>query len=66
VLGVKEVFSNDMVSKISGSLTTLQAKEGWIVSMQTPFKENDQSFARFYNVLLMTMSEASAILTSKK
>ena len=66
VLGMKEVFSNDMVQKISGSLTTLQAKEGWIVSMQTPFKENDQSFARFYNVLLMTMSEASVILTSKK
>lgn len=66
VLSMKEKFSNEVVQTLSGSLLPLQAKEGWVVSLNKPFLDNDQSYARFYNVLLYTMDEAMIVLGTKK
>ena len=65
VLNPQERYSNTLVQNLSGSLLPLQAKEGWIVSMIEPFKENDESYARFYNVLLYTMNQAVIVLGTK-
>ena len=54
-IGDIKMFQNSMVQTLSQSLTAQEAKEGWIVTSSGQFNENDQNFARFYNVTLMTL-----------
>jgi hypothetical protein len=66
VLTFKESYSVNMVQALSASLISLQAEEGWLVSLQKPFLDDQQSYARFYNVQLYTMNEAVIVLGTKR
>jgi hypothetical protein len=58
VLPRQTAYTNGMVQTLSKGLTTIQAKEAWLIQNPPTFVENDRSFARFYNVSLLTMEEA--------
>lgn len=51
-------YTNGMVQNLSKGLVTHQATEAWIVQEPPTFIENDQNFARFYNVNLLTQAQA--------
>jgi hypothetical protein len=51
-------YTNGMVQDLSKGLVTHQATEAWIVQEPPTFIENDQNFARFYNVNLLTQAQA--------
>jgi hypothetical protein len=66
VLSFKEFYSVNIVQTLSASLSSFQAEEGWIVSLQKPFLDDQQSYARFYNIQLYTMNEAIIVLGTKR
>lgn len=51
-------YTNGMVQDLSKGLVTHQATEAWIVQEPPTFIENDQNFARFYNVNLFNQAQA--------
>ena len=59
----KQTFTNGMVQDLAKGLSQYQAREAWIIQSPPTFIENDCSFARFYNVLLLTQEEAIQKLT---
>lgn len=59
----KQPFTSGMVQDLAKGLSQYQAKEAWIIQANPTFVENDQNFARFYNVSLLSVEEALAKLT---
>ena len=51
-------YENAMVQNLSKGLVTYQAQEAWLIQQPPTFVENDLSFARFYNVKLLTQEQA--------